>query len=242
MRRSMASPDWSAEALEAVWETSREYGLRMEVSQQVAVARALARTQHGDATPNDVKDAFTSAGLDRPSNAFAKEVLARVRGVPPKPSLRAVLLDFRGDAIRNLSRQFGGKAKPEGALRNHLLMYLPRRGYAEAQTGRGQTDILLPPPEDALIETKVWTTLQVFEDGMLELGEYIRTEQPKQAFMVVFGDREPLPSIVADHRQDIAEERPLAGLVVPVIVVPFDVVPPSKVGREERKRRKRDGQ
>jgi hypothetical protein len=184
-----------------------------------------------------VKQAYAAAGLKEPTNAFAKAVLAAVRGVAPRPTLRQVVLDFRRDAIRSLSGQFGGKPKAEDSLRNHLLMYLPKRGYAEAHTGKGRTDILFPRPDDAIIETKVWTTPQVFEDGMVELGEYIRTERPNEALMVVFGDRDPLPSIVSDHRQEIVEERKLEGLVVPVIPVLFDVTPPSKVARTERRKR-----
>lgn len=236
----MTSPDWTAEAQEALWEVSQQHGLRLGVSDQVAVARALVRKEVTAASPDDVKRAFTEAGLKEPSTAFAKGVLARVKGVRAKPSLLNVLLDFRRDAIRNLSRQYGGKPKPEDPLRNHLLMYLPERGYAEARTGKGQTDILLPPPDDAIIETKVWTTLAVFEAGMTELRRYIETEHPNQAFMVVFGDREPLPSISEDPHQEIAEERHLEGLVVPVLVVPFEVEPPSKVGRS--KGRNRGGQ
>ncbi len=235
----MDSPDWAAEAQEALWEASQQFGVRLEVSEQVAVARQLARADSVGLTSDDVRVAFTTVGLPEPSTAFAREVLSRVKDVHPKASLRDVLLDFRRDAIRTLSRQFGGKPKPEGALRNHLLMYLPKRGYAEAHTGRGQTDILLPAPDDAVIETKVWTSPQNFEDGMKEIGEYIRTEGAKQAFMVVFADREPLPTIIVDHRQAIAEERVIEGLRVPVIVVPFDVEAPSKLGRAERRKKQR---
>jgi hypothetical protein len=232
---SMTSSDWGAEAQEALWESSQQFGIRLEVSEQVAVARELAKTDSAALTPHDVRSAFTTVGLSEPPTAFARDVLSRVKGVRPKPSLRDVILDFRLDAIRTLSRQFGGKPKSEDALRNHLLMYLPKRGYAEAHTGKGQTDILLPPPDDTIIETKVWTHLQEFEDGMKEIGEYIRTEGARQAFMVIFGDREPLPAIIVDYRQAIAEEREIGGLQVPVIVVPFDVEAPSKLGQIERR-------
>jgi hypothetical protein len=56
--------------------------------------------------------------------------------------------------------------------------------------------------------------------------------------MVVFGDRVPLPPIVPDHRTAIAEERALAHLVVPVMVVPFEVDQPSKAAANERRRKR----
>jgi hypothetical protein len=147
------------------------------------------------------------------------------------------LLDFRRDAIRSLSREFGAKTQGrEGALRNHLLMFLPPRGYAEAHTGRGQTDILIPSPAEALIETKVWTNEREYQDGVDELGRYIHTEQPRQAYMVVFGDRDPLPSIITDVRQPRAADEHIEGLTVPVVVVPFEVDAPSKAAAQQRRR------
>jgi hypothetical protein len=164
-----------------------------------------------------------------------------VRSVASPPTLHDVLIAYRRFAIQNLSAQFGGKTTgDEEGLRNNLLTYLPTHGFTEARTGRGRTDIRVPKPEDAVIEVKVWTTKQVYEDGLLELERYLHTERPREAFMVVFGDREPLPSIVSDHRQEIAETRTLEGLAVPVIVVPFEVEQPSKIGRNQR-RRSRDG-
>jgi hypothetical protein len=237
----MTSTDWVSDAQEILWAVGKQYGRRLDASDQVVVARELARHRPEVVTAEHVKKAFAAARLAEPPSAFPRDVVARVRRLHPRPSLKEVLLGFREEAIRTLSRQYGGKSKKEDELRRHLLMYLPMRGYAEAQTGRGQTDILVPAPDDAIIETKIWTTELTFEDGMTELGEYIRTEHPKQAFMVVFSDREPLPTIVSDHRQAIAEERNLEGLRVPVVVVAFDVDPPSKVGAMRRRRKRRDG-
>lgn len=100
------------------------------------------------------------------------------------------------------------------------------------------TDIDIPKPVDAVIECKVWTTQLVYEDGVTELGRYIVTRRPKQAYMVVFGDRDPLPAVAKDHREPIAETRELEGLTVPVLVVPFEVTSPSTVGREQRRKQR----
>jgi hypothetical protein len=237
---SRTSPEsWKNELQEALWEAAKSYGIQLEVSQQVAIARVVAQQPREAATPADVQAAFVANGLRRPPAAYAKEVLSSVRGVAPVKTLLAHLTDFRREAIRNLSREFGGKtAGRENALRNHLLMYLLPRGYAEAHTGRGNTDILIPPPEDAIIETKVWTDERMYRDGLTELGRYVETETPKHAYFVVFGDREPLPSIISEAGQARAPDEIVADLAVPVIVVPFEVEAPSKVGAVERRRQR----
>ena len=112
---------------------------------------------------------------------------------------------------------------------------MPERGYTEARSGRGRTDILLPKPK-RIIEVKVWTTELVFEDGLVELGRYIHTENAGAAYMVVFGDREPLPAIVADHKTAVAQRRTIEGLVVPVVVVAFEVDQASKAASNARRK------
>ncbi len=235
---SQTSPDaWTAELQEALWETAGDYGVQLKVSQQVAIARAVARKSRESVTPSDVQAAFVATGLPCPPAPYARAVLASVRGVAPTKTLLDYLVAFRRDAIRNLSREFGGKARGrEDELRNHLLMYLLPRGYAEAHTGRGKTDILIPLPESAIVETKVWTNERTYRDGVTELGRYIETERPKQAYMVVFGDREPLPAILEDAGRLRGPDETVGGLIVPVVVVPFEVEAPSKVGAGERRR------
>jgi hypothetical protein len=148
-----------------------------------------------------------------------------------------VLLDYRRFAIDALSAEFGGNTHGnEERLRNNLLTYLPKHGYVEARTGRGRTDIIVPAPEDALIEVKVWESRSYYEEGLEEVRRYINTRRPKQAYIVVFGDRDPRPPVIGDHTQAIAEEPELEGLVVPVIVVPFEVDAPSKARRMQRRR------
>jgi hypothetical protein len=238
----MASPDWTAELQEALWEQGKEYGVRLKVSEQVAIARAVASKPREDATAEDVAAAFVALHLPTPPRPYAKAVLASVRGTTAKHSLRDVLLGYRRYAIDALSSEYGGRTQGnEESLRNNLRTYLPQRGFVEARTGRGETDIQIPAPEEAIIETKVWTTRGKYEDGLEELGRYIHTSRPAQAFMVVFCDRDPLPPIVEDHRQAIAEERPLEGLVVPVIAVPFEVDQASKAAYEARRRSRSGG-
>src|SRR5439155_18791571 len=123
-----------------------------------------------------IKAVFTRLGLNPPPRAYGKAVIARLKRLPQRPTLRQVLVDYREFAIRELSGQFGGKtAGREEELRLNLLTFLPKRGYTEARTGRGRTDILLPAPK-RIIEVKVWGSMLAYEDGLVELGRYIRTE------------------------------------------------------------------
>lgn len=233
----MTSSDARAkDLLEILWAAEREYGERLSASDQVAVSRKIAASKLTELTASDVDEAFKSLGFEPPPRGYAGWVASRARLLQEPVALVDEILRFRQFAIANLSSEHGGKTKGnEEGLRNDLLTYL-RRGYAEACTGRGKTDILLPPPEDAIIETKVWTSQSVYEDGLVELARYIHTARPKQAVFVVFGERAPLPKIVDNHTQKIAEVRELEGLQVPVIVVPFEVDPPSKARRNERRR------
>jgi hypothetical protein len=231
----MTSPDPSRELSEALWEAEEEFGPTLAVADQVAVARALGRK--AAVTPADVKAAFSELSLPSPSAAYAKAVANRARVLTPKRTLLNVLLDYRRFAIRELSSEFGGKtAGQEERLKTSLVTYLPERGYTEARTGRGRTDIRVPPPTDAIIETKVWTGQSKYRDGVEELGRYIYTEQPKSAYMVVFGERQPLPSIVANYDHARAADEELEGLSVPIVVVLFEVDPPSKAAARQRRR------
>jgi len=221
---------------EVLHEVGRGRGVRLSVSDHVAVATHLGSKPAFAVTQGDVVTAFERIGLKRPTGAYAKAVVGGVRRLGPPAPLLDVLLRYRQFAIRSLSHQFGGKTHAhEDELRNNLLTYLPERGYTEVTTGRGRTDITLLRPS-AVIEVKVWETPLLYEDGFFELGKYLHTERPEAAAMVVFGEAHPLPPIITDATQAIAEHRTLHGIDVPVVVVPFEVDAPSRAGREERRR------
>jgi hypothetical protein len=219
-----------------MWELERRYGLGLTVPEQRSIAAAIGAAPAGGLTVATVIAAFSSHGVKPPSRTYTKALIARVDRIAPRPDLLDVLVEYRRFAIRELSGQFGGKTTGcEEELRNNLLTFLPERGYTEARSGRGKTDILLPKPK-RIIEVKVWTTKLVYEDGLVELGRYIHTENPEAAYVVVFGDREPLPGIVGDHKTAIAERRTIEGIVVPVVVVPFEVDQASKAASNTRRR------
>ncbi len=119
--------------------------------------------------------AFARQGVKVPAR-LPGDLLARWAAPIPPQSLLDILLEYRLDAIDALSAQYGAKKKPEETLRNNLRMYLKGRHHVESRTGRGFTDILIPSRR-AIIEAKVWSARQKYEDGLVELAQYIRTEE-----------------------------------------------------------------
>ena len=234
---SPTSPDRVADAQEMLWQLEAKYGpVLSKVLDQVAVAHQVAAVEVPTAAA--VRQAFESAGVRRPSAAYAAELAEMLARRVKRRDLLDLILDFRQYSIGALSRRFGSKTKGrEDDLRDYLRTYLVPRGYAEAEAGRGNTDILIPSIP-AIIETKVWEAVQAYENALEQLRRYIHTEKPREAYLLVFGDREPLPSIVADHEQAIAGRPALSGLNVPVVVIPFEVDYPSKARAAATKRTK----
>jgi hypothetical protein len=234
----VTSTDSVSDLVEVLWKVESDYGpVLEEAADRVAVARALARA--GAIDQAAVERAFEAAGRRPPRRAYVSAVVRQAARVVARKSLLDLILDFRQHALGALSRRFGGKRKGrEDELRDYLLTYLTPRGYTEAEAGKGNTDILIPSIP-AIIECKVWDDEEYHELGLEQLRRYIHTERPKEAYMVVFGDRDPLPSIVVDHDQAIAGRPVLSGLAVPVVVVPFEVDYPSKARANEKRRAKR---
>jgi hypothetical protein len=226
------------ELIDALFETAKQYGLKVPTDRRIDVARTIAAAPNGSQTGATVDDAFARHGLARPPRGFGSAVIRSWRSSATPPSLMDLLLEYRQWAIDALSAEHGGKPKSEETLRNNLRAFIPKRAHVEARTGRGKTDIYIPEL-DAVIECKVWTDQSTFDAGVEELARYIRTSNPKLAFMVVFGDRHPLPKIVDDPDQAIGEPVALGGLTVPVVVITFEVDFPSTARADERRRAKR---
>lgn len=225
----------SSAVVAAVGEVASNYGLRMSIGEHAAVARRISAGDPGALTTLKVNAALRAQGL-KPPAGYAKDLIRRLALVAPPKVLHDILLEFRLDAIDALSTQYGGKPKPEENLRNYLRLYLKGQHQVEARTAKGRTDVLIPGRR-AVIEVKVWTTPQKYEDGLVELGEYIRTLRPSplQASFVLFCDDDPLPSVVTSVDEPVIDTRPLSGLDVAVIAVPFQTIAPSKKAYENRR-------
>ena len=233
--------DASAGLLEAINEASVAYGLNIGAADRAAIARELSRLPIEALTATKVGEACRAHGVRRLPAGFAPAIATRARMLGGARTFLDVLLAFRRYAIDALSAELGaGKTKGrEESVRNDLRTYLTTHAEVEARTGRGETDLYVPQL-DTVIEIKVWTNQSTFDAGVEELGRYIHTKRPRAAVMVVFGDRDPLPAVARSHTDPFGTPLRLEGLTVPVIVVPFEGVAPSKA-LQEKKARTRSG-
>jgi hypothetical protein len=236
----MTSPEAPAEFVVALNEAAERYGVALSVSDRVAIARLLAALPVGALTPFEVEAAFAKHRLQLPRRGFSRAVVGRIGQLGGVRTLTDVLVDYRRFAIDALSAEFGGGRSNgrEESLRNNLRTYLTTHAEVEARTGRGKTDLYIPEL-DTVIEVKIWTDQSTFDAGVEELGRYIHTKRPKAAVMVVFGDREPLPAIAKSHTGPFSTPLRLEGVTVPVLVVPFEGVAPSKALQQQKARTRR---
>lgn len=237
----MTLPRVVEDVLEALNAAADDFGVAMPVPQRVSVARDLAAIPSGSLTTRKVMECLAARGQGRVPRGFCAGVILALHEIRPAPSMLAILLEYRRFAIDALSAEFGrGRSKGhEGLLRDNLRTYLTSHAMVESRTGRGQTDIMLTELR-CLIEVKVWTNVSTYEAGLEEVARYIHTARPAQAFVVVFCDRERLPSLVGSYDEPIIETRRLSGMEVPVILVPFEGDAPSKA-LSLSKQRERDG-
>ena len=233
----MTSGDADSAIIEALNEAANAYGVVIDVGDRVTIARRLGRMSVGALTAATIEDACAKLGVRRLPKGFGSAVAARVQALGGSRTLTDILAEYRQFAIDALSAEFGaGKSKArEESLRNNLRAYLTTHAEVEARTGRGRTDIYMAEL-DTVVEVKVWTDQSTFDAGVEELARYIHTRRPKAAVMVVFGDRDPLPAVAKSHSEPFGTPLRLEGLTVPVLVVPFEGVAPSKALREKKAR------
>jgi hypothetical protein len=227
----------TAGLIEAINDASIAYGVNIGAADRAAIARKLSRLPVEALTAKKVAEVCAAQGVRRLPVGFASTIVTRLLSLGSARTLMDVLVEYRQFAIDALSAEFGaGKSKSkEDSLRNNLRTYLPRHAEVEAQTGRGKTDLYLPEL-DTVIEVKVWTNQSTFDAGVEEVGRYIHTKRPKAAVMVVFGDRGKLPAVANSHTDPFGTPLRLEGLTVPVLVVPFEGVAPSKALQEKKAR------
>src|SRR5437773_151478 len=102
----MTWPDELSVLHEALWSASCRFGVPLDVETQTAIAVRL-HSPRRQLTPQDVRQAFASAGAREPSAAFSHAVLKSLMRLRPPHSLLDVLLAYRAFAIDALSAEFG---------------------------------------------------------------------------------------------------------------------------------------
>lgn len=161
---------------------------------------------------------------------FAEAILTSLSSQVGSPDLGAWIERFRAYAIRQLASDLGSRA--EAPARALLQTFLAARyeTFREVPTGRGRTDILVGSAHGEIIEVKMWRGQTYFDDGLDEVGDYMRTQEKGHAYYVVFdfNDRDRTP-------EQIDEERRTASAVVSIRWIVVPAVAPSKLGRRRRR-------
>jgi len=87
--------------------------------------------------------------------------------------------------------------------------------YLEVSTGRGRMDlIILHKGEKYIVETKIWEGKSRFAAGKRQLAQYLKLEQVKQGYYVVFDHRSKPSSI---ETEELIDDRIIFSYVIPVI-------------------------
>ncbi len=166
---------------------------------------------------------------------FIDAVLKQVHNLlPPSNGLLVTLRAFKHIAERDLAEDF--KAHDETSIRSHLQTHLGRTLFTrrEVPTGKGKIDLLVGPDQE-VIEVKVWKDATYYQDGLLELAEYLRTEDKAHGYYVVVDFETERPFV---EKGDEFTER-VSGKKVAVLMVRMPVTAPSRLGREQRRARRR---
>lgn len=112
-------------------------------------------------------------------------------------NMTALLEKYRDYVHRRGFHAFDTEHLKEGAwhysLDNFFNFFIERLGgqtFVEVPSGRGRTDILvLYRDRKYLIETKVFTDQQYFEQGKQQLADYLATEGLDEGYYVVFSNK-----------------------------------------------------
>ena len=202
-----------------------------------AFSRSVAeRLGNGQMTSLAVEDAFRQTGKGfsvlnrRRVSLFKREVVNRIGPLATQPPpMLDLLREFKHYAERTLVNGFRRSNRNEEFCRSNLQTYLERFGITrrEVVSGGGLIDILLQ--ESTLIEAKLWRGREYYEAGIEELREYMRTEQRKIGYYIVF-------DTISDNRDLLDESR----ISVPegcIVQVAVRMTPGQPSKRRSAKRR-----
>lgn len=204
---------------------SRDLALRLSASRSLpaSLSNALAETR---------TIFFRANRLQR--RHFEKQLTARLRalGIQGEEDLYSSIRGFCSFAERQLAHELWSNRNDEGVLRSHLQTFLEaRRGgtLKEVVTGRGRADIaLLDRASKGVIETKLWKGEKYFGEGLLELAEYLRTEDLAEGYYVVL-DCSSGSNLVQEKGQNWTEH--IDDRDIHVLFIRVSPSPPSKLRR-----------
>lgn len=110
--------------------------------------------------------------------------------------------------------------------RTLLQAYLNVISFREIKMAAGQSDIFCPD-DNTIIETKIWRGTQYFNDGIMELEEYLLSQKYSSGFYVVFYNTIKKPTAIKNDR-DIFKITTPRGTDICCVFINIKPISPSK--------------
>jgi len=90
----------------------------------------------------------------------------------------------------------------EELCRTLLQTFLIPRGFREAHMAGGRCDLIYPE-HNIIIETKIWRGEKYFEDGILELKEYLKSQKYRTGYYIVFDNTKKQNAVVKKYKSEV---------------------------------------
>lgn len=144
--------------------------------------------------------------------------------------LQSNIIEFKRFIESNGYEVFQTNPLKEELCRTLLQSYLIPRGFREAHMGGGRSDLTYPD-YDTIIETKIWRGQQSFEDGIVEILEYLKSQKYHLGYYIVFYSNHL--DFIDEQKSDIFDTEK-DGYTIRCIFINTQPTAPSKKNRNKR--------
>lgn len=112
--------------------------------------------------------------------------------------------------------------------RTLLHFYILGHGYREAEMAGGKSDLILPK-DKAIIETKIWRDRKRFDTGIKELIAYLKSQNYKTGFYIVFDKTSKNNLIIkGNNNNDIFWIKTEENIDILCVFIKINPISPSK--------------
>lgn len=133
--------------------------------------------------------------------------------------------------FKKLIESTGYKAFDSNNLREEvgrtlLHFYFLGHGYREAEMAGGKSDLIFPK-EKTIIETKIWRDRKRFNIGIKELTLYLKSQEYKTGFYIVFDKTIKNNLIIKEHNSEIFWIKTEDNIDILCVFIKINPIPPS---------------
>jgi hypothetical protein len=143
---------------------------------------------------------------------------------------------FKDFVERQAYRDIIQNGKPQESVARGLLQaFLTERSYREVPVRGGQTDLIVPIRNGRILyETKIWRGPEYFEQGLREIGEYVKGENDdknlRAVYYVVFDPTKTKQASNYIKEKDLTKD--IMGVDLEIISVDLNPGKPSKISKK----------